>query len=62
MKKQRLVLAGNGMAGIRCIEEIVKLNRHMFEIVIFGSEPHPTTIAFSYPLYCRVKRHSMTLH
>ncbi|PTU26794.1 nitrite reductase large subunit [Bacillus subtilis] len=41
MKKQRLVLAGNGMAGIRCIEEIVKLNRHMFEIVIFGSEPHP---------------------
>ncbi|WP_185184466.1 assimilatory nitrate reductase electron transfer subunit NasB [Bacillus subtilis] len=41
MKKQRLVLAGNGMAGIRCIEEVLKLNRHMFEIVIFGSEPHP---------------------
>ncbi|MCY7917313.1 nitrite reductase large subunit NirB [Bacillus vallismortis] len=41
MKKQRLVLAGNGMAGIRCIEEILKLNRQMFEIVIFGSEPHP---------------------
>ncbi|MBL3649566.1 nitrite reductase large subunit NirB [Bacillus sp. RHFS10] len=41
MKKQRLVLAGNGMAGIRCIEEVLKLNRQMFEIVIFGSEPHP---------------------
>ncbi|MGG3032031.1 nitrite reductase large subunit NirB [Bacillus stercoris] len=41
MKKQRLVLAGNGMAGIRCIEEVLKLNRHMFEIVIFGSERHP---------------------
>ncbi|MGQ9010398.1 nitrite reductase large subunit NirB [Bacillus stercoris] len=41
MKKQRLVLAGNGMAGIRCIEEILKLNRQMFEIVIFGSETHP---------------------
>lgn len=41
MKKQRLVLAGNGLAGIRCIEEVLKLNRHMFEIVIFGSEPHP---------------------
>ncbi|MEC0678559.1 nitrite reductase large subunit NirB [Bacillus inaquosorum] len=41
MKKQRLVLAGNGMAGIRCIEEVLKLNREMFEIVIFGSEPHP---------------------
>lgn len=23
MKKQRLVLAGNGMAGIRCIEEVL---------------------------------------
>ncbi|WP_276736389.1 nitrite reductase large subunit NirB [Bacillus sp. (in: firmicutes)] len=41
MKKQRLVLAGNGMAGIRCIEEVLKLNRQMFEIIIFGSEPHP---------------------
>ncbi|MEC1550492.1 nitrite reductase large subunit NirB [Bacillus rugosus] len=41
MKKQRLVLAGNGMAGIRCIEEVLKLNRQRFEIVIFGSEPHP---------------------
>lgn len=41
MKKQRLVLAGNGMAGIRCIEEVLKLNHHMFEIVIFGTEPHP---------------------
>ncbi|WP_339191936.1 nitrite reductase large subunit NirB [Bacillus sp. FSL K6-1003] len=41
MKKQRLIVAGNGMAGIRCIEEILKLHRNMFEIVIFGSEPHP---------------------
>ncbi|MCO4852044.1 nitrite reductase large subunit NirB [Bacillus vallismortis] len=41
MKKQRLVLAGNGMAGIRCIEEVLKLNHQKFEIVIFGSEPHP---------------------
>ncbi|KUP32306.1 nitrite reductase large subunit NirB [Bacillus halotolerans] len=41
MKKQRLIVAGNGMAGIRCIEEILKLHRDMFQIVIFGSEPHP---------------------
>ncbi|KAF1678804.1 nitrite reductase large subunit NirB [Bacillus sp. SKDU12] len=41
MKKQKLVLAGNGMAGIRCIEDILKLNRHLFDIVVFGSEPHP---------------------
>ncbi len=41
MKKQRLIARGNGMAGIRCIEHILKMNRDMFEIVIFGSEPHP---------------------
>ncbi len=41
MKKQRLIVAGNGMAGIRCIEHILKMNRDMFEIVIFGTEPHP---------------------
>lgn len=41
MKKQRLIAAGNGMAGIHCIEHILKMNRDMFEIVIFGSEPHP---------------------
>lgn len=41
MKKQRLIAAGNGMAGIRCIEHILKMNRDMFEIDIFGSEPHP---------------------
>lgn len=41
MKKQRLIVTGNGMAGIRCIENILKINRDMFEIVVFGSEPHP---------------------
>ncbi|NRD77866.1 NAD(P)/FAD-dependent oxidoreductase [Bacillus sp. BRMEA1] len=41
MTKQKLVLIGNGMAGVRCIEEIIKLEPDMFEIAIFGSEPHP---------------------
>ncbi|MEH7117492.1 nitrite reductase large subunit NirB [Neobacillus vireti] len=40
MRKQKLVLVGNGMAGVRCIEEIVTLNPEAFEITIFGSEPH----------------------
>ena len=40
-KKKRLVLIGNGMAGVRCVEEILKLDREAFEITIFGSEPHP---------------------
>jgi len=41
MKKQKLVLIGNGMAGIRAIEEVLKINPNGFEITIFGSEPYP---------------------
>ncbi|MGF6949497.1 nitrite reductase (NADH) large subunit [Neobacillus sp. B4I6] len=41
MDKQKLVLIGNGMAGVRSIEEILKHSPHSFEITIFGSEPHP---------------------
>ncbi|MDQ0245564.1 nitrite reductase (NADH) large subunit [Bacillus fengqiuensis] len=40
MNKQKLVLVGNGMAGVRCIEEILKNDSDTFEITIFGSEPH----------------------
>ncbi|MFL6517665.1 MAG: FAD-dependent oxidoreductase, partial [Bacillus sp. (in: firmicutes)] len=41
MDKQKLVLIGNGMAGVRSIEEILKHSPYSFEITIFGSEPHP---------------------
>jgi nitrite reductase (NADH) large subunit len=40
LQKQKLVLVGNGMAGVRCIEEILKNDPYAFEITIFGSEPH----------------------
>lgn len=40
MEKQKLVLIGNGMAGVRCIEEILREAPELFEITIFGSEPH----------------------
>ena len=40
MDKQKLVLIGNGMAGVRCIEEILRYEPHSFEITIFGTEPH----------------------
>ncbi|MDR4950157.1 nitrite reductase large subunit NirB [Neobacillus cucumis] len=40
MRKQKLVLVGNGMAGVRCIEEIVAIHPDAFDITIFGSEPH----------------------
>jgi nitrite reductase (NADH) large subunit len=41
MKKMRLVCIGNGMAGIRTIEELLKLNPSLYEITVFGAEPHP---------------------
>ncbi len=41
MKKQKLVMVGNGMAGVRCIEEILKNDPDRFEITVVGSEPHP---------------------
>ena len=38
---KKLVMIGNGMAGVRTIEEILKLSPDQFEITIFGQEPHP---------------------
>jgi len=39
-KKSKLVLIGNGMAGVRTIEEVLKVSPDHFDITIFGSEPH----------------------
>ncbi|MDD2883565.1 MAG: nitrite reductase large subunit NirB [Dechloromonas sp.] len=41
MSKPRLVLIGNGMAGVRTIEELLKIAPDHYEITIFGAEPHP---------------------
>lgn len=41
MNKKKLVMIGNGMAGVRTIEEILKIAPEQFEITIFGKEPHP---------------------
>ncbi|MBP3950825.1 nitrite reductase large subunit NirB [Bacillus suaedae] len=41
MNKQRLVMIGNGMAGVRLIEEVLKINKDIYDITIFGAEPHP---------------------
>ncbi|MEY4294644.1 MAG: hypothetical protein RLY82_332, partial [Pseudomonadota bacterium] len=41
IKKQKLVLVGNGMAGVRTLEEVIKLDANKYDITVFGSEPHP---------------------
>src|SRR5215208_3997417 len=41
MKKSRLVMVGNGMAGVRTIEELLKVAPELYDIAVFGAEPHP---------------------
>lgn len=41
MKKPRLVMVGNGMAGVRTLEELLKLEPDLYDITVFGAEPHP---------------------
>ena len=41
MKKMQLVMVGNGMAGVRTLEELLKIAPDLYEITIFGAEPHP---------------------
>jgi nitrite reductase (NADH) large subunit len=40
MMKEKLVLIGNGMAGMRTIDELFKLAPDKYEITVFGAEPH----------------------
>ena len=39
-KRRRLVLVGNGMAGVRALEEILSRTPHAFSMTVFGAEPH----------------------
>lgn len=41
MTKQKLVMIGNGMAGLRTIEEILERSDSQFDITIIGKEPYP---------------------
>ncbi len=40
MKKMKLVMIGNGMAGVRTLEELRKLAPDLYDITVFGAEPH----------------------
>ncbi|WP_426447863.1 nitrite reductase large subunit NirB [Paenibacillus sp. S-38] len=39
--KKKLVLIGNGMAGVWAVEQLLKLAPNQYEVTVFGSEPHP---------------------
>ena len=39
--KMKLVVVGNGMAGMRTLEELLKAAPGMYDITVFGDEPHP---------------------
>jgi len=38
--KEKLVMIGNGMAGMRTIEELLKIAPDMYDITVFGDEPY----------------------
>ncbi len=39
--RKKLVVIGNGMAGVSCIEEILRLDAGRYDITVFGKEIHP---------------------
>ncbi|MFC5550884.1 NAD(P)/FAD-dependent oxidoreductase [Massilia aerilata] len=39
-RRPSLVVIGNGMAGMRTVEELLKLAPDMYRITVFGAEPH----------------------
>ena len=38
--KERLVLVGNGMAGVRVLEELIRIAPDRYDVTVFGDEPH----------------------
>ena len=40
MKRMKLVMVGNGMAGVRTLEELLKIAPEQYDICVFGAEPH----------------------
>jgi nitrite reductase (NADH) large subunit len=39
-RRERLVVIGNGMAGMRTVEELLKRDPIRYQITVFGAEPH----------------------
>ena len=41
MTRMKLVMIGNGMAGVRTLEELLRIAPDHYDITVFGAEPHP---------------------
>jgi len=39
-RRRRLIVIGNGMAGMRAVEELLELAPNAYDITVFGAEPH----------------------
>jgi nitrite reductase (NADH) large subunit len=39
-RRRKLVVIGNGMAGMRTVEEVLNLTSSSYDITVFGAEPH----------------------
>jgi NAD(P)H-dependent nitrite reductase small subunit len=39
-RKRQLVVIGNGMAGMKVVEELLEVAPNVYEITVFGAEPH----------------------
>jgi nitrite reductase (NADH) large subunit len=39
-RRERLVVVGNGMAGMRAVDELIKRDPIRYQITVFGAEPH----------------------
>ena len=39
-QKQDLVVIGNGMAGMRTVEELLKIDADLYKVTVCGAEPY----------------------
>ena len=62
--RERLVMVGNGMAGMAFVEKLLEEAPHRYDITVFGEEPHPNynRILLSSALASETDWSSLTLH
>lgn len=41
MRKMKLVVVGNGMAGMKVVEELLRISPDLYDITVFGAEAYP---------------------